>query len=382
MNISIFASVWCQNLWDELIVKNEVQLLEQEFWDKILPVASDIPLYEGELNESPSSRGIAAKQQGELYFRIFTYDTQDIFFSQKNIEYREYFPIAFRKPQNILRNIKNLWSFFESIIWSDIIVIWWGGIIYDSELQSVKNPLDQWMFRTKIARFFRKKIYFYAIWIDIKQEENFKKLSKILKKSWKITVRDEKSQKQLENIWIQSEIIDDPVMNDNTPPVTSDIPLDEGEQKQEKWTILWVHDSKKLNLKDFKNYDFEGKKIWLALRSWYIGSSGDSRIEKLLIEELCQYIEKQWWKVVFLPHSFHHSDELANDCEFMKQFLNYEREIYVSLWEVYTAYTHKILDIVISMRLHSIILSYVYGIDQIALSYSQKTDEVIKKIID
>jgi polysaccharide pyruvyl transferase WcaK-like protein len=32
------------------------------------------------------------------------------------------------------------------------------------------------------------------------------------------------------------------------------------------------------------------------------------------------------------------------------------------------------------MRLHSIILSYVYGIDQIVLSYSQKTDEAIKKL--
>ena len=36
--------------------------------------------------------------------------------------------------------------------------------------------------------------------------------------------------------------------------------------------------------------------------------------------------------------------------------------------------------IIISMRLHSIILAYAYGIPQIILSYSQKTDEVIKKI--
>ena len=36
--------------------------------------------------------------------------------------------------------------------------------------------------------------------------------------------------------------------------------------------------------------------------------------------------------------------------------------------------------LVISMRLHSIILSYVYGIDQIVLSYSQKTEELLKKI--
>ena len=65
----------------------------------------------------------------------------------------------------------------------------------------------------------------------------------------------------------------------------------------------------------------------------------------------------------------------------MSQFLTRDRDIYVNPQEVYTAYNHQMLDLVISQRLHSIILSYVYGIDQIVLSYSQKTDEVIKKLI-
>jgi len=64
----------------------------------------------------------------------------------------------------------------------------------------------------------------------------------------------------------------------------------------------------------------------------------------------------------------------------MQQFLTYDREIYTDISEVYTAYNHRMLDIVISMRLHSIILSRVYGIDQIVLSYSRKTDEAIKKL--
>lgn len=333
MNISIFASVWCQNLWDELIVKNEVSLLEEEFWK-------------------------------EASFRIFSYDVSDTFFMQKNINYYEYFPIAFRRPENIFRNIRNFWNFIGSILWSDIVVIWWGWIIYDSELQSVRSPLDQWIFRTNIARLFWKKIYFYAVWIDIKEEENIKKLKNIFKKSWKITVRDEKSQKQLDDIWITSEIVDDPVM---------------GEEKN-KWNILWVHNSKNFKLKDFERYDFRWKRVWLALRSWYIWSSGDVRIESLLVKELCDYIEQKWGKLIFLPHSLHKTDARANDYKFMKQYINYDREIYATLGEVYTAYTHNMVDLVISMRLHSIILSHVYGIDQITLSYSQKTQEAIKKL--
>jgi len=333
MNISIFASIWCQNLWDELILKNEIELLKSEFWN-------------------------------DSMFQVASYDYKNPIFVVKNTSYFEYFPFGTKKVRNIYRNIQNLFKFFSVILWSDRVVIGWWGIIYDSELQSVSNPLRQWLFRVRIARFFRKKVYFYALWIDIQNTQSSKIVEKIFKNAWKITVRDKKSQKQLSELWIKSQMVDDPVMSESN----------------ESGNILWTHDSKSFKLAEFENYDFEGKNIWLALRSWYIGSSRDSRIEKLLIEELCQSIEKKGGKIVFIPHSFHQSDPVANDYEFMKQFSNFEREIYADMWEVYTVYNHKILDTVISMRLHSIILSHVYGIDQIILSYCQKTDELIKKL--
>lgn len=345
MNISIFASIWAQNLWDELILKNEISLLKREF---------------------PKNTN----------FRVASYDYKNPVFDIRNTNYFEYFPLWIRNPRNIFRNLKNYIVFLRTIFWSDIVVIWGGGIIYDSEIQSVKNPLDQWVFRTKVARFFRKKIYFYAVWIDIKNSDNTEKLKKIFKKAWKITVRDEKSKAQLEELWIKSKIVDDPVMNENLQH-----PSLQGERIQEWGKVLWTHSSKNFNLKDFDGYNFEWKKVWLALRSWYIGTSGKPQIERLLIAELCSYIESKGWIVVFLPHSLHPSDEQANDYEFMNQFLTRDRDIYANLWEIYTAYNHRMLDLVISMRLHSIILSYVYGIDQIVLSYSQKTDEVIKKLI-
>lgn len=131
MNIAILASIGAQNLGDELIVKNEVKLLEQEFPESV--------------------------------FRIFTYDVKHPFFVQENIRYLEYFPIDSRRLKNIFRNLKNLCAFISTLLWSDIVVIGGGGIIYDSEIQSVRNPLDQWVFRTKCARLFRKKLYFYAL---------------------------------------------------------------------------------------------------------------------------------------------------------------------------------------------------------------------------
>jgi len=56
------------------------------------------------------------------------------------------------------------------------------------------------------------------------------------------------------------------------------------------------------------------------------------------------------------------------------------REIKKSMQEVYEAYTKRGVDINIAMRLHSIILSEVYEIPYIALSYSQKTEEQLKKL--
>ncbi len=331
MNISIFASVWCQNLGDELIVKNELELLRKEFWD-------------------------------DAQFFIASYDVKNPFFQQKWVQYFEYFPFWSKNPRNFFRNIRNFFIFLKVISKSDRVVIGGWGIMYDKENQSVKNPLDQWVFRAKIARFFWKKIYFYALWIDVRDSKNIKKLKSIFYKAWKVTVRDKKSQGILQDIWVSSQVVPDPVM-----------------QEGEWWgEILWKLSSRDFTLKDLVKHDFRGKRVGLALRSGYLGKSGNPNIETLLIEELCQHIENAGGSILFLPQSFHTRDILANDAIFLQQFLKPGREICMSMGEVYTIYSHKMVSIVISMRLHSMILAYVYGINQIALSYSQKTEEFLR----
>lgn len=352
MKICIFASIGSQNVWDELILKNEIKLLRQEFWENI-------------------------------QFRVASYDAENPFFEDESVKYFEYFPIWIKEFKNILRNIKNLWVFFRNILWSDMVVIWGWGIIYDSELQSVGNPLNQWLFRANITRLFWKKLYFYALWIDIKDRKNTWKLKKIFQNSYKITVRDIASQKQLSDIWIESILLDDPVMSDKN--CSSFFPLGGeswkevlcGENSEEG--IIWVHNSKSFQISDLVHYDFTSKKVWLALRSWYFWKKSWEE-ERIFIDKCCRYIEEKWWSIIFLPHSFHDLDTLANDYIFMKQFLTENREIKTNMQEVYEVYQNRKTDINISMRLHSIILSHVYEIPQIVLSYSVKTDEIIKKL--
>ena len=54
MIISIFASIWSENLWDELILKNEIKILEEKYWK-------------------------------DVEFKVFTNNTDYVFFQKYNI---------------------------------------------------------------------------------------------------------------------------------------------------------------------------------------------------------------------------------------------------------------------------------------------------------
>ncbi|NDK08734.1 hypothetical protein EOM39_05850 [Candidatus Gracilibacteria bacterium] len=353
MNISIFASIGCQNLGDELILKNEIKLFENEAL--------------GTINQ---------KTNKKFSFRVFTYDIKNIFYLKENIKYLEYFPIGIREKRNILRNFKNLLNLFKTVIWSDIIVIGGGGIIYDNEVQSNKHPLDQWVFRNKLFRFFRKKVIFYAIGLNIKNEENYKKVEKIFKNATKVFVRDMYSFKLLQSLGIKSEIIEDPVFCDKD----INYKMDEG-----KSSLVKEIESNNFSLKDLDNVSLENKNIGITFRAGYVGKSGNEKIEIFLIRELVEFLLSKNCKVFFLPHSIHLTDIKSNDLEFYNKIISkssFENDVFVAknLEEVYNYYTEKKLDLCLAMRLHSMILSQVYEIPFVAFSYSKKTEELVKRI--
>lgn len=339
--ISIFWAIWCQNLWDELILKNEIKILKEEFWEN-------------------------------TKFFVFTYDKKDIFFDDKNIVYKEYFPIGLKKIWNIFKNLINYFSFLKIVKKSDFIVVWWWGIIFDKENQSTKSPLDLRVFRTKIFRKYKKKIYFFRVWIDVKKEENLKKLRKIFKSYFKVIVRDQNSKNILDFIWVESEIRRDPVFYDD-------------------WIKKFKQDFciKKIKSYDFSVsdlywIDFNWKTVWVAFRSGYLvkKSNISERMEEGKLREILIYLQKSWAKVVLLPHSFHKTDLKANDYEFLKKFAENWIEIAKSMHEVYDFYKEKKMDFCLSMRLHSMILAQVYEIPYIWVSYSLKTEEALKVIFE
>lgn len=350
MLITIFASIGCQNLGDELILKNEIILLEKQY---------------SVLNK----KGVLIKPK----FIVFSYNPKDVFFSQENITYKSYFPIWLRKKRNILKNIFWFIAFLHHASRSDLIIVWGGGIIYDNELQVNKNPLDSWIFRTNIFRFFRKKFDFYAVGLNIAHESNMQKVQKIFQWSHHISVRDSYSQKLLWKLWYDVELTKDPVFYDNNWN------LETGSY------MLAQLNSFEFSYKSLGGLNLQWKRVGISLRSWYLVDTDKNmqeRMEEWKINEVINYLLSQDAEIVLLPHSFHNEDAQANDYIFLKKFLRVGRKISIrnNMQGVYEQYTKGGLDLCIAMRLHSIILSQVYEIPFIALSYSTKTDEILKNI--
>ena len=132
--------------------------------------------------------------------------------------------------------------------------------------------------------------------------------------------------------------------------------------------------------KDLEEFDFYQKIVWVSLRSGYLEpkSNISERLEEWKIREIITFLQKKWAKVVLLPHSFHKTDQKANDFEFLKKFVKDWVEIKQNMQDVYEVYKNKKIDFCIAMRLHSMILSQVYEIEYLWVSYSLKTEEALK----
>ncbi len=159
--VLIMTATWSYNLWDEIILEEELKFLHGHY---------------GEMGD----------------FVVLTHDKKSAFIQDDSIQWATYF------PHGLLRNpIANIWYLIRNvwlIIRADFIIIGWGGIIFDNEDGvSFNSLLTQWWFRTKIARLAGTTIVFLAISLEVKQVKNKMKLHKIFKKGDFIIVRDDKS---------------------------------------------------------------------------------------------------------------------------------------------------------------------------------------------
>jgi len=321
MRILILMSVWSQNLGDELILKNEIRILQEKY-------------------------GL------ETVFDVCSYDPENPFFTEKNIHYHPYFPMGIKKHP--LKNIGYFLRFLWLVINADLVMMWWGGIFFDSETGS--NPLPQWKFRTKICRLFRTPYEIYRVSIDITQKKNYPTIQQIFQYAVKVSVRDFHSRMFLKKEFtIGSWQYIDPVFFDADIPKSENIYVKKIEAQKWNTSILqWI--------------ELDNKIVGIAFRSGFLKNEIQS------IEEIIRFITQKWGKILFLPHSFHEENPKANDFVFLQDFCKNDRiRITNNMQETYEIYTQRKIDICLSMRLHSGILCQVYGIPFVSIEYAKKS---------
>jgi len=193
--------------------------------------------------------------------------------------------------------------------------------------------------RIFLAKIFFKKIIWLAVGISYSWDK-MKNLKFLF--SWKrtkVSVRDEKSQNLLSQINIKSTILPDPVFS--------------------------YENTKKSNEKS--------KIIWISIRKNYL------KDEENNIKQIILYLSKKWYEIIFISHSIHEEDKLANDYLLLRDFSKkYNLWITRTIKETLVLYPN--LKFVIGMRLHSIILSIIFQIPFVALNYWLKTDELLRQL--
>ncbi len=288
------------NLGDELILRSEIDLFQKQF---------------------PNA-----------HFHIATYNKDSFIGNKRNIHFLSFFPNNFKN-----NFFKNIWYFFKNIYitWkSDIVIIGGGGIFFDNEPWiSFKKNLLEWQIRLFFARIFRKQVIFLGISVEVKNEDNQKKLAKIFRKNDKIFPRDERSTQILQKFGVSAEAMYDSVF---------------------LWT--WKTPQEKTNKK---------WKIGISLRPGFL-----SKNDVEVMSKLCRSLSKNDVEVIFLSHSLS-SSESHNDEIFVKKNIGEDCRITMSMQETLECYNY--LDIVISMRLHSTILAAQFGIPAIMIPYWRKT---------
>lgn len=303
--ILFMTAAGSHNLWDELILKWEVEYIQKHYGKNI-----DIT--------------------------VFTYDQTGTIINDSSIKYVSYFPNNFGADplKNIGYFFKNIWI----ITMADVLIVGWGGILFDNEPGvDFWMLFMQWLFRVKLARITRTIIVFWWIGLEIKEVKNKMRLRKLFVPGDFIFVRDAQSKWLLDALELPSVQIQDIVFL-YTPPLNP----------APKW---------------------DNNMVWISVRWWFLEEN--ESLVPLMYDKLIEL----WYNPIFLVFSTD-GEESQNDSQFIRKVMvgktyNVTKTIAQTL-EVYPR-----LHSVIGMRLHSWILACVHDIPFLPISYGPKTNDLM-----
>lgn len=193
---------WAFNLWDELILQEEVRFLQKHY--------------------------------GNVEITAFTYDKKSVILKDNSVRFVHYFPTNFwwNPFANIIYLFRNIWI----IAHAEILVIGGWGLFFDNEPGvNFKKLIAEWGFRIKIARISGTTLLFWGIGLEIERIQNKMILKKLFTYGDFILVRDTRSKWLLDALEIPSIEVEDIVYLYNPP----DVPKIELAKKRVGISIRW-----------------------------------------------------------------------------------------------------------------------------------------------
>lgn len=271
------------------------------------------------------------------HITVFSHDTwrtQRFFASQnvslEKVQMQEYFPNFLRKKP--LKNIRLFWETLRLMRDSDHIYIGGGWLLYGKSEEG-HSPLRLWSLRARLAKFLKKPITYLSLGISAEMDE-LRPFSRALFAWTEITVRDKKSQETVNQLWFEVKILPDPVLN----------------YVPGKWPTL--------------------RTIGIAFRKWFLPDT--------VVRETCQKLWNLWYEILFLPHSLHPTDEASHDGYYLQDFLSPGTSTTQTIEQTLEAYRR--CHIILSMRLHSMILAVDHHTPFVGVSYGKKTQYLLQDL--
>ncbi len=243
---------------------------------------------------------------------------------------------------------KNIFKIIRAIKKCNLLIVGGGSLLQDV---TSKKSIYYYLAIIYIGLFLKKKIVMYSQGIGPINEKYNRRLTKsILNKVDYITVRDENSKSELMSMGVSKDIVE----------VTAD-PV-----------VGLESTSKEIGLKILKknSYSFNVNKptIGFAFRYW----KDNKKISRILVDVAKKLSSELDVNIVCIP--FHHSEDIMLIEDIEKDLVDkavFIKERY-GVNEVLSIIQN--LDMLVGVRLHSLIFSAVAQVPMIAVSYDPKVD--------
>lgn len=250
----------------------------------------------------------------------------------------------------------NRWKIFEvikALKESDLLLSGGGSLLQD--VSSANNPL-YYLGVMLLSILLGKPFMIYAQGIGPLNIRRNKKLTAWITNHAKtITVRDEGSKKELESYGVKKfiEVTADPVLGLKGEDISPEL----GHKILERNNVKAGEEEKLLGV---------------FIRTW----QGNDFLHELA--QACDILSKEGWKIIFVPMHF------PEDISVAKEAAKLMTEEAVVLKEKYSPQAVisliKNLDLLVGMRLHSLIGGAVAGVPLVGLSYDPKVDRFLEQV--